>query len=258
MTEYQLPPAQPPAPLPPPTTSGIDASVNLGNAIGCLRTAKVRGRPVTFVCRYYNTNNPRKNLTQREAIDLSGAGLSIVAIWENGFPTTRDYFTRARGARDGEAAFRMAFKFGQPAETPVYFAVDYDAFNNADRTAVRAYFEGVRAGLRTYLSDPALRAIARSYTIGVYGSSCVLDWCQDQGIATFFWQAHAPGWCGGRNRARWPNANIRQIRNERELCGVTVDLDEGWGHEGAWSLPTAPWMDWPLPRNWRAPATRVA
>ena len=259
MIEHQLPPNQPPAAPAAPTTSGIDASVNLGNAIGCLRTAKVRGRPVSFVGRYYNTNNPGKNLTVREAIDLSSAGLSIVALWENGFPTQRSYFTQRRGESDGEAAFRMAFRFDQPPDTPVYFGVDYDAFNNADRTAVRAYFTGVQIGYRRYLNNPAIRQFPRAYLIGVYGSSCVLGWCQAQGIATWFWQAFAPRWCGGANATRWPDANIRQIRNERALCGVSVDLDEGWGHEGAWSLPTAPWMDWPTPPRTRGvPATRVA
>ncbi len=253
MQDYQLSPAPPAA-----STSGIDAAANLRNAIACLRTTQVRGRPVSFVCRYYNTNNPRKNLTVREAIDLSSAGLQIVVVWENGFPTRRSYFTRQQGERDGRAAFRMAFKFDQPAGTPVYFAVDYDAFNNADRTAIRAYFDGVQAGYRAYRSDPELRGLAVAYAIGVYGSSCVLGWCRDQAIATYFWQAYAPGWCGGQNANRWPGANIRQIRNERQLCGVTVDLDEGWGHEGGWTLPTAPWMDWPRPRTGSRPATRIA
>jgi hypothetical protein len=73
------------------------------------------------------------------------------------------------------------------------------------------------------------------YDIGVYGSGCVLEWCQAQGIATWFWQARAPGWCN--NRQVWPGANIRTWRlDSPATCGSSLDHIEGWGTEGGWTV----------------------
>jgi Domain of unknown function (DUF1906) len=53
---------------------GFDANVDLTRFAGCLRAAGYE-----FVCRYYNVNNPHKNLTLGEAKALAAAGLRIVA-----------------------------------------------------------------------------------------------------------------------------------------------------------------------------------
>src|SRR6202043_336171 len=40
-----------------------------------------------YAGRYYNVNNHSKNLTLSEAQALTAAGLRIIAVWENGYPT---------------------------------------------------------------------------------------------------------------------------------------------------------------------------
>jgi hypothetical protein len=61
---------------------GLDIEEDCTSQIDCLS-----GGGFEFVCRYYNTNRPAKNPTRAEAEPLAAAGLTTVAIWENGFPT---------------------------------------------------------------------------------------------------------------------------------------------------------------------------
>jgi hypothetical protein len=115
-------------------------------------------------------------------------------------------------------------------------AIDQDPEQH--RQIILDYFQGVQEGCAQYLAEnPGI-----AYDIGVYGSGCVLDWCQEQGIATWFWQSFAPGWCG--NRQVWQGANIRTwtLQNATPMpCGrETFDRLEGWGNEGSWSTTAAP------------------
>lgn len=86
---------------------GFDAGTNLTTFAAPLATAGY-----SFVCRYYNVNNPAKNLTLSEARTLSAAGLTIVSVWENGFPTSVDYFSHDKGVQDGQAAASRCFSSG--------------------------------------------------------------------------------------------------------------------------------------------------
>ncbi len=49
-----------------------------------------------FVGRYY-ANAGKKRLTLTEARALGVAGIKIVAIWEDGYPTKASYFSYAKG-----------------------------------------------------------------------------------------------------------------------------------------------------------------
>jgi hypothetical protein len=215
------------------TTSGVEAAGNATGIIHCLQGETDQGRAITFVQRYL------RDLTRAEAIAVSNAGFKIVSCFEENAadpPITR--FTRAQGQHDGRRAFTQAQALGQPADTPIYFAIDTDP-NNSQRHFVEEYLEGVRDGFNQYLADmQAQHKSAVNYEIGVYGSGCVLDWCQAQGIATWFWQAFAPGWCG--NQQVWPGTNIRTSgRDTPQRCGWSLGHLEGWGNEGGWAL-TAP------------------
>jgi len=146
------------------------------------------------------------------------------------------YYTRAQGQHDGRLGFTQAHAIGQPGGTPIYFAVDTD---DAPRATILNYFQGIQDGCNQYLADmQAQDKEAEVYDIGVYGSGCVLDWCKAQGIATWFWQAFAPGWCN--NRQVWPGANIHTTgRDIPPRCGVRLGHLEGWGNEGGWTIGNA-------------------
>ncbi len=228
-------PARPAATQPPSTTSGVEADGNTTGILRCILGLQDQGRSISFVQRYL------RDLTRAEITALKSAGLKIVSCFEEGSPTVPTYFTRARGVRDGQRAFTQAQTVGQPADTPVYFAVDADLPGTPTATAlldfktrVLDYFQGVQDGFNQYLAD--MRAKHKpevTYAIGVYGSGCVLDWCKAQSIATRFWQAFAPGWCN--NRTVWAGANIHTSGADRpERCGRRLGHLEGWGNEGSW------------------------
>ena len=194
---------------------GLDASVDLTRFASSL---KAKG--YDFAGRYYNINSPSKNLSLAEAHILSKVGLNIVAVWENGFPTTTSYFNYAKGVHDGTSAYHYASEqIGQPGQTPIYFAVDFDA-SNADINAIIQYFKGIQDAYNTISQNNPV------YSIGVYGSGLVCSKVLDSNIATFAWLSQSSGWQGS---GTFNNFNIKQgldINECPELGGVNVDPDE--------------------------------
>jgi hypothetical protein len=209
------------------TTSGVEAADNTTPIIQCILKLQDQGRSISFVQRYL------RDLTHAEVTALKNAGLRIVSCYEEGNATNMAYFTRTQGQHDGKRGFTQAQAVGQPADTPVYFAVDTDP-NVGQRHVILDYFHGIGDGYQQYLSDmQTKKKLAITYAVGVYGSGCVLDWCQAEGIATWFWQAFAPGWCN--NRKLWPGANIHTSGPDQpKRCNWRLGHLEGWGNEGGW------------------------
>jgi hypothetical protein len=104
-------------------TKGIDTIQNLEQYFECLKNNQYE-----FICRYYSTTTsmPEKVLRQPEAQAISDAGFAIVTVYEDG-PTEVSYFTSSRGSHDAAAAQTQAGAVGQPAGSPIYFTVDYNA-----------------------------------------------------------------------------------------------------------------------------------
>jgi len=172
----------------------------------------------TFVGRYYS-HSGWKNLSKAEALALSHAGLYIVSVWETN-PTTPGYFTRQRGFADAGAARAYATNvIGQPANTPIYFAVDTDA----DPAIVEPYFRGIQEA-NSMPHSP--------YPVGAYGGGAVLDHLLNQGLIQYAWLANATGWQGSNTFTRW---NIKQLP-EFAFEGHDFDGDLTNGNGGGWKL----------------------
>ena len=175
-----------------------------------------------FVVRYYNINNPSKNLSLAEAHYLSNAGLGIVAIWENSYPTSSTYFSYDIGVHDGTSAYYYANKqIGQPLGSPIYFAVDYDASEDDVNKLVSAYFQGIKDGFNTISGGNPL------YSIGVYGSGLVCSMLLEKNLVSFTWLAQSMGW---RLSKTFTNYNLRQSLQKTECIeiggGVIGDPNE--------------------------------
>src|SRR5262249_35035869 len=209
------------------TTSGVEAAGNTTGIIQYIRGLQDQGRHITFVQRYL------RDLTHAEVTALRNAGFTIVSCFEEGNPTSMRYFTRAQGQHDGRRGFTQAQAVGQTADTPIYFAVDTDP-SSGQRQAILEYFRGIQEAYQQYLNDMRTqKKTPVTYAVGVYGSGCVLSWCQAEGLATWFWQAFAPGWCD--NKKIWPDANIHTSGPDHpERCGWRLGHLEGWGNEGGW------------------------
>ncbi len=178
--------------------------------------------------------NTWKALTKVEAQNISSFGLYIVSIWEDGPANEPSYFSYTQGKNDGKAAFDFAANLGQVTNTPVYFAVDFDA-TLSNKQSILDYFNGVKSGYLRYLHDHHEFGLPEIYyKIGVYGSYDVLGWCNNQGITTYYFQAYATGWSGGRNANQWNGAQLRQISSDQNLCGIMINLDTSNGAGGGW------------------------
>jgi len=189
---------------------GLDVAEDSTDHIECLTN-----RGFEFIGRYYNTNTPSKNLTVAEAQALSAASLTIVAIWENGFPTTAGYFSKAKGVSDARAAFKMASQvIGQPEGSAIYFAVDYDATAKDVSGPITQYFQGVAS---------VLDAAEQRYEIGVYGSGATCQSLLDVGLVRFTWLSQSTSFRGTKTFKAF---NIKQGPENKHLCGMDADKDE--------------------------------
>ncbi|MGO4496439.1 DUF1906 domain-containing protein [Paenibacillus sp. 2RAB27] len=160
-----------------------------------------------------------KALTKTEADIINQAGMDIVSVFE----TTADRALggRAAGLADGATAVKVAQKVGQPAGSCIYFAVDFEATKAQMATVI----EYIRAASEA----------TPEYTTGVYGSFAVIEAISKAGACSRFWQTRA--WSYNKKSAA---ANIYQYDCGPQGLGLTmngigVDLNEGYGNEGAWN-----------------------
>lgn len=167
----------------------------------------------SFVARYYcQSNSVVDPLTNQEAKDITNAGLKVMSVFENGYADRVSYFSYAQGISDAASAIASAKNVGQPSDTPIYFAIDYDTtVNNNDFTGIDAYF----AGIKKYMNDNG-----NQYKIGVYGSNTAVDHVYNKlGADTYIWQTHA--WSTVRNS----KCNVYQYQDNLLECGVYIDKD---------------------------------
>ncbi|WP_052723790.1 DUF1906 domain-containing protein [Paenibacillus wulumuqiensis] len=179
-----------------------------------------------FVGRYYNVNRPEKNLTLEEAEALSRGGIKIVAVWENGYPTTSGYFTEAAGRADAERAYDYAqHVIHQPAGSAIYFTIDYDA-------SVADLSHGIHQYMQTLVST--FKAHGNAYKIGIYGSGLTCEYAiQHIPDIHYTWLAESSGWTHSRTFTGW---NIRQT-GSGSLHGLSIDLNEAVGSYGSFDIP---------------------
>src|SRR5206468_6109376 len=102
-----------------------------------------------------------------EARAVSANGMKLVTVWES-HSHKPEYFSYASGYSDALSAYRQAKNIGQPANSAIYFAVDYNAQEPDVRGPVDQYFRGVHNG---FLAAAGGRQ--PEYRVGVYGPGAV-------------------------------------------------------------------------------------
>jgi hypothetical protein len=184
-----------------------------------------------FIGRYYSQSS-WKALTRAEAERISDAGLYIVAVYQDANNSV-SYFTYSRGRADCERAINQALAIGQPYDTTIYFAVDFEANTSSELAAVVDYFEGVQDRMREFSQDND----RDDFKIGVYGSYDVVRHVYNN-VADVVdrWQTYA--WSGGK---RDTNAEIYQYENDVSLKlsngnTITVDKNESNGSAGGFQV----------------------
>jgi len=203
---------------------GLDSSVNLERAI-----KQIAQEGYHFAGRYYCQTDHPKLLTPSEARAISAAGVYIVAVWKNGYPTSSGYFTYNTGLEDAQMAYNYARTIiGQPADTPIYFTVDYDATLEDARGGISEYFRGVVEAMKAGAEQHGVH-----YDIGIYGSGSVCENIMSQfAEITYAWLSMAAGWSDSREFEKW---NLKQGPSTT-VCGIAIDTDISNGNGGGFKL----------------------
>lgn len=170
-----------------------------------------------FVIRYVSTPGAGKNITAAEARYWKQNGIDIAIVFETS--AGRALSGAAAGRADAGSARGQVAAAGGPADGGViYFAVDVDTTTTGQRAAVASYLGGAAAVLGWD-------------QVGVYGEYELVDYVAGHTPCRWFWQTYA--WSGGRGPHS--RAQLYQYRNEQQLGGAVVDLDQALSdHFGQW------------------------
>ncbi len=197
---------------------GIDANQNLTSYAGAIKAA---GNDL--VGRYLPWSTKDDPLYVPEANHLISQGLSILSLYESGYPTTDAYFTVSQGGIDAMKSGYGAKLLNQPKTAPVFFTVDYDA----DPQVVLPYFQAIH-----------ISQFHEVWPVGVYGSDAVCRAISEAGYASYFYVAYSNGgWQGSDNP--FEGAQLRQGPEDKSYLGYPLDIDHIVAKEGvdfgAWS-----------------------
>ena len=197
----------------------IDTPLKTTTKIACLKS-----EGVGTVIRYYNFRNsnvfPNKRLELPEAKALSENEIQLAVVFQQRQDRVTD-FSETKGFDAGSTAFRHAQdKIGQPANSGIYFSVDFDASNSQITNNVIPYFRGVR---RAFIEAGGGNQI---YRIGVYGSGLVSSRLTDEGLIQLIWLAMSRGFRGTREALEAGEFHLAQRAPAARLCGLDVDFND--------------------------------
>jgi hypothetical protein len=200
--------------------------------------ALLKANQARFACRYINDAVPGgKGMMPAEAQALARAGIIIGPVWE----TTGTDFTGGRnaGLADGRAAAAALHRYGAPAGTVCWFAIDTDTSNHA---AVNDYLRGAKAATGQYIAQ-------------LYGSYGVVEAAAAAGLGSWHWQTYA--WSAGKLSR---HALLYQYQNAVMIGGISMDRDRTvQAMAGPWAHPaSAPAPKPPTPKPAPAPADAPA
>lgn len=172
------------------------------------------------VIRYYTRalSNP-KLLKSKEARAIAKAGLSLAVVYQD-FNNSRARFDYPKGYSAGRIAYNYARdEIGQPQNSAIYFAVDYDTSQAEVEQVIRPYFQGVADAFREEADG------SPGYAIGVYGSGLVCRLLFESNHASYAWLAGARGW---RETREFDDSKQWHLKQKIEhpakvVCGVIID-----------------------------------
>ncbi|HEU4511152.1 MAG TPA: DUF1906 domain-containing protein [Pyrinomonadaceae bacterium] len=197
----------------------IDTPFKTTSKLACLRSQGVR-----TVIRYYNFTNssvfPNKRLELAEAQAISANGMQIAVVFQQRQDRVAD-FSEAKGLSAGRTAFRHAKNnIGQPANSGIYFSVDFDASNSEITSNVIPYFRGVK---RAFTEESGGTP---EYRVGVYGSGLVSSKLTAAGLIQLTWLAMSRGFRGTRAALEAGQFHLAQRAPATELCDIGVDFND--------------------------------
>ncbi|MDR6202506.1 DUF1906 domain-containing protein [Paraburkholderia graminis] len=194
----------------------IDVSSNCANKASALSAEGVR-----TIIRYYSrdTTNYSKRLSRPEAMAFKAAGMRLCIVHEGRYGNQAQNFDRGCGVADGAYARTYGAEvIRQPAETCIFFGVDFDARQDEIKRQVIPYFQGIAAAFGRQTGEP-------DYAIGVYGSGATCEAILEKGLATRAWLAQSTGWAGYQRFKDSDRCTLLQGM-PRKVAGINCDPDD--------------------------------
>ncbi len=188
------------------------------------KISSLTAQGVQAVIRYYNFSNsqnfPEKCLELPETQALAAGGMRIGVVFQQRQTQVTD-FTRPKGVAAGRRAYRHAHDdIGQPGESGIYFAVDYDASDSDLQNNIVPFFEGVKVAFDEESGG------SHGYRIGAYGSGFVCTTLARKGLTEFTWLAMSRGFRGTQDALSAGEFHLVQRAPAGRLCGIDVDFND--------------------------------
>ena len=151
-----------------------------------LKAAALRAAGYQTIIRYYSMS-AWKRVGAAEARALTRAGLRLAVTYQDRQNQVAD-FSEPKGRLAGQNAFNYAQSvIMQPADSAIYFAVDFDPSQQEVTNNVIPFFNGVRAAMLAANNN------TMPYRIGVYGSGRTCRMLLAANLAEFAWLSQSTG-----------------------------------------------------------------
>ena len=213
----------------------VDADFDVSPYLTQLKSAGVK-----TIGRYYDRayssgigescyHHPLKTLTKAELTAIESAGLSVFVVFQHCGAQCVNFDlqnkeTAEKGRKDAEGAVRLAQELGQPAETPIYFAIDFDPTPGRDNPLPAAR---IWPSIEAYFDQVAEVLARTSWQVGVYGAGITCQRLKASGKAKYFWLSSSLGHIGSPeffNGGQWHLfQNVIEIK--RSYARYTFDTD---------------------------------
>lgn len=223
--------------LGPPSTRAqiVDADFDVTPYLARLKNAGVK-----TIGRYYDRDygtgigetcyhHPKKTLTRAELTAIEHAGLSVFVVFQHCGAQCVNFDmgnkeTAEKGRKDAEAAVRLAHDLGQPAHTPIYFAIDFDPYPGSGCALPAAR---IWPSIEAYFDQINEVFAATKWQVGVYGAGVTCQRLKASNKAKFFWVSTSLGHVGTPeffNAGHWHLfQNVVEIK--RSYAPDTFDTD---------------------------------
>lgn len=171
--------------------------------------ARLKAAGIKTIGRYYDRgygtgigevcyHHPQKVLTRAEMAAIEQHGMSVFIVFQHCGHQCANFNidnkdTAEKGRKDAEGAVRLAEELGQPAHTPIYFAIDFDPMPGSDCAlksdriwpSVEAYFDQINEVFAKTKLD-----------VGIYGAGITSRRLKAAGRAKYFWVSTSLGHFG--------------------------------------------------------------
>lgn len=183
-----------------------------------LKAAELRAAGYQTIVRYYSMS-AWKRIGAAEARALTRVGLRLAVTYQDRQNQVAD-FSEPKGRLAGQNAFNYAQSvIMQPANSAIYFAVDFDPSQQEVTNNVIPFFNGLRAAMLAANNN------TMPYRIGVYGSGRTCRMLLGANLAEFAWLSQSSGFAEYQAFLASGNWHLSQEMPAKVL-GLDCDPDE--------------------------------